>query len=367
LAKAKTSSDNFETMLRRELRSAPAASTSECVGPEVLAAYYDRTLSRAERNRVESHLASCPRCLSMTASIARADDSALERPREHEETARGFFWLTRVLAPITMLGIVIAIAIGIRNREQPKSEMIALASPSVSRRLELAERAPAAPPAFEIGASKSKAPSIATPPIAGTSNETFRAEESAGDEFASKQYEAPQEREKAVAAGKYSPAPGSSAMVSGDANLASAAPHRMQMQSRVAASGAVASGSTAMMAKGAAINIVRSPDRSVAWRFGTAGTIARWTNSTAWLPQRSGVSTDLLAGASASNDVCWMVGKSGTVIRTLDGGAHWQLITPPSRQNFVSITATDSNNASIVGANGARFSTRDGGVTWSSP
>ena len=35
--------------------AAPAASTADCIAPEVLAAYYDRTLSRGERSRVESH------------------------------------------------------------------------------------------------------------------------------------------------------------------------------------------------------------------------------------------------------------------------------------------------------------------------
>ncbi|HXN86014.1 MAG TPA: YCF48-related protein [Candidatus Binataceae bacterium] len=338
MAKAKPSGDNFDAMLRRELRSAPGASTAECVEPEVLAAYYDRSLSRAERDGVESHLASCPRCLSMMASIARADDSDVARPHE---AAGGFFWLTRVLAPITMLGIVIVIAIGIRNREQPKPEMIALASPAVSQKLDLAERAPAAPPAFEASESRAISPSISAPPVAGTSHE---------------EYGLQTQRASAPRAAV--------------ADLASAAQSRMQIQSRAAnsmAAGAASSGSIAMTAKVAIANIVYSPDRSVAWRFGTAGTIARWTSASGWLPQRSGVSTDLLAAASPSNDVCWMVGKSGTIIRTLDGGAHWQLIAPPSRKNFIAITASDSNNASMVGADGAHFSTRDGGVTWSSP
>jgi hypothetical protein len=349
LAKEKPSGDNFETMLRRELHRVPALNTADCVAPEVLAAYYDRTLSRGERNRVESHLGSCARCQTMMASMARADDSDTTRPRE---TAGGFFWLTRVLAPVTMLGIVIVIAIGIRNRAQPKPETLAMASPAVSRKLELAERAPAAPPAFEANASKPAAPSIAAPPVAGTSHQEYG--------FQTQRASAPP---AAVA------------------DLASAAQSRMQMQSRAAgsmaagaaasgsmAAGSMAPGSIAMTAKAAAAaNIVYSPDRSVTWRFGNAGTIARWTSATGWVAQPSGVTTNLLAASAPSNDVGWMAGKSGTIIRTLDGGAHWQLITPPSRKNFVAITSTDSNNASIVGADGARFSTRDGGVTWSSP
>ena len=340
MAKAKTSNDNFEAILRRELRDAPVASTAECIGPEVLAAYYDRTMSQGERNGVELHLESCARCQSMMASIGRADDSDVERPREREETARGFFWLSRVVAPITMLGIVIAIAIGIRTREQPNQpEAIALASKSVPPRLELPEPAPVAP-AFKAEQLRPKGPSISNPPVAGTSGDTLN--QTASEEYRSQAPNAP------------APIP--------EAKVASAFPqYRMQMQSR-----AGASGSMAMTAKAAAINIVHSPDRSVAWRFGKAGTIARWTSSTGWLTQRAGVTTDLLAAASPSNDVCWMAGKSGTIIRTLDGGAHWQLVSPPSRRNFTAITATDSNNATVE-AHGARSSTRDGGVTWSSP
>jgi photosystem II stability/assembly factor-like uncharacterized protein len=54
-------------------------------------------------------------------------------------------------------------------------------------------------------------------------------------------------------------------------------------------------------------------------------------------------------------------------VRTLDGGARWQLVSPPSRDNFTAIIATDSNNATVTAANGQRFTTYDGGVTWASP
>jgi photosystem II stability/assembly factor-like uncharacterized protein len=110
-----------------------------------------------------------------------------------------------------------------------------------------------------------------------------------------------------------------------------------------------------------------SPDGSVQWQFGNGGAILRSTDSHPPLATPSGVTTDLLAGAAPSNDVCWMVGKSGTIVRTLDSGAHWQIITPPAHENFAAVAATDSNNATVVAANGQRFTTHDGGVTWSSP
>ena len=119
-----------------------------------------------------------------------------------------------------------------------------------------------------------------------------------------------------------------------------------------------------MMTSNSAKQVV-SPDAKVAWQFGSNGEISRFTSPGVWVRQRSGVTTDLLAGSAPSRDVCWIVGKSGTIVRTLDGGVHWLLVTPPSRDNFTAIVAADSNNATVTTMSGRRDVTRDGGVTWS--
>ena len=131
------------------------------------------------------------------------------------------------------------------------------------------------------------------------------------------------------------------------------------------AGGSSVSGATTMESKAQPTNQISSPNGSVAWQFGIGGAIMRSANSGAWVAQHSGVTTDLLAASAPSNDVCWMVGKSGTIVLTLDGGANWQLVKPPSRDNFTAISSTDSNNAIVIAANGQRFTTHDGGVTWS--
>ena len=139
------------------------------------------------------------------------------------------------------------------------------------------------------------------------------------------------------------------------------------MRAPSAVAGSALSGATNMMAKPPQMNQVSSPDGSVAWQFGEGGAIMRSANSGAWLAMSSGVTTDLLAASAPSNDVCWMAGKSGAIVRTLDSGAHWGLLKPPLRDDFTAISATDSNNAIVIAANGQRFTTLDGGVTWSSP
>ena len=63
---------------------------------------------------------------------------------------------------------------------------------------------------------------------------------------------------------------------------------------------------------------------NVEWRIGRGGKIERSSDSDqTWQEQNSGVSTDLLAGSATTNDVCWIAGTQGTILRTTDSGAHW--------------------------------------------
>jgi photosystem II stability/assembly factor-like uncharacterized protein len=79
--------------------------------------------------------------------------------------------------------------------------------------------------------------------------------------------------------------------------------------------------------------------------------------------QRSGVSTDLIAGAAPSATVCWIVGRSGTIIRTTDG-RHWTPVTSPTADNLTVVAASSANDATIATTTGQKFATADGGATW---
>ncbi len=79
--------------------------------------------------------------------------------------------------------------------------------------------------------------------------------------------------------------------------------------------------------------------------------------------QHSGVTTDLIAGAAPSATVCWIVGRSGTIIRTTDG-EHWALIPAPTSDNLVAVTAGSATDAVVTAADGKSFATSDGGASW---
>ena len=89
-----------------------------------------------------------------------------------------------------------------------------------------------------------------------------------------------------------------------------------------------------------------------------------------WVDQTTG-SRGVLRGASAVSDlVAWASGGSGTVLRTVDGGATWQSRPVPDRATaeFRDIEALSAEVAWVMsvgpGDESRIYKTVDGGVTW---
>ena len=77
----------------------------------------------------------------------------------------------------------------------------------------------------------------------------------------------------------------------------------------------------------------------------------------------SGVTTDLTAGAAVSSAVCWVIGTSGTILRTTDG-QHWKILSAPTTMDLVRVQARTEDVAMVVAAGGLSYYTMDGGKTW---
>ncbi len=106
---------------------------------------------------------------------------------------------------------------------------------------------------------------------------------------------------------------------------------------------------------------------------GPAGSLERSKDKgLTWIPQLSGVYTDLLAGSAPSGKICWVVGASGTILRTTDGGTHWSKLDSPVTNDLTGIRATDATHATIWFVPDPQtglvetYQTSDGGRTWSS-
>jgi hypothetical protein len=118
-------------------------------------------------------------------------------------------------------------------------------------------------------------------------------------------------------------------------------------------------------------SVLKAPSGSTLWRAGTGGSIERSTDGgRTWVFQVSPQQEDWLAGAAVSDTVCWLAGRHGAIARTVDG-EHWERIAPPTPAgsntalpDWTSVTALDSQTATITASDGRRFTTADGGKTW---
>jgi hypothetical protein len=118
-------------------------------------------------------------------------------------------------------------------------------------------------------------------------------------------------------------------------------------------------------------HVIAAPGNKQLWRLGAAGSLERSKDKgLTWIPQLSGVYTDLLAGSAPSGKVCWIVGASGTILRTTDGGTHWSKLESPVIHDLTGIHATDATHASIWFVSDQQtglvqtYQTSDGGRTW---
>jgi photosystem II stability/assembly factor-like uncharacterized protein len=92
--------------------------------------------------------------------------------------------------------------------------------------------------------------------------------------------------------------------------------------------------------------------------------------SPSWQEQASGVTARLRGVSAVSDTVAWASGAGGTVLRTTDGGATWQVRPVPGaeRLDFRDVDAFSDTVAYILsigpGEASRIFKTTDGGATW---
>src|SRR5262245_4268171 len=79
---------------------------------------------------------------------------------------------------------------------------------------------------------------------------------------------------------------------------------------------------------------------------------------------RSQIVEDLYDAQLVDPDDGWVVGASGAVYRTSDGGRHWQLQPAPTTQNLFGVSFSDVRNGWAVGRSGTIIHTTDGGAHW---
>src|SRR4030095_5573908 len=89
-----------------------------------------------------------------------------------------------------------------------------------------------------------------------------------------------------------------------------------------------------------------------------------------WIKQSVNTTASFRGLSIVNEKIVWASGTGGTVIRTIDGGRTWTVMTVPGadKLDFRDIEAFDANTAYILsignGKSSRIYKTTDGGATW---
>jgi hypothetical protein len=392
-------------LLRRTL-SRDAGPGDTCPSPDILAAYYERSLAGDERARQELHFSHCGRCREQLAAMARAE----EKQKFLQEWA--WVWDWRWLAPAAAVLAIVAVwvvrrpvPIGTADRST-NAPMVAMSKPAPELAPEKTPTPSSSAAASEAGTSTRALPKKhlekRSEQIIASENKQVASEaaplprESASPSIALAQRggiilpdngnaSSTQDALHAAPAGTAGPAPVSppaarQAPPTAEVKAATA-------ESAVSAQEAASSNAEAppvaqiatrekgkMMGKFSTLaktaeersgtTLIHTPDAAVLWRIAGGGFVERSNNGgAAWQGQLVDPQGQLVAGAAPSTKICWVVGRDGAIFLTKDG-KKWREIAPPERVDFVGVTARDASSATLTAADGRKFSTANGGQSW---
>jgi hypothetical protein len=301
---------------------------STCPDAETLAAWSDHGLTPVEQRQVDAHVAGCARCLAYVAAMAKSDPIAAHPP-VREWSWLNWRWIVPATAMLTAFGLWVA-----ARPNQPAANAVN-APAAVAEPLAKAQQ-PASPPADAQAAAPVQAPQLRD---RAATREDARAEAKDASPIVTAPPPAAAPAEPLAAA--------PSALNETVATRALAAPMAMRQADAIATTEIVSS------------------DRAIRWRI-RGLTIERSTDAgTTWTPQPTGARAPFTAGASPAPDVCWLVGRAGTVLVTTDGQT-WNPVAFPETIDLVQVSATSAASATVTTSDARRFTTDDGGKTWKS-
>lgn len=305
----------------------------EHLDAETLAAWVDGGLDTRAAAMAESHVSGCDRCQEIIGLMSRAVVEQAPEPWFRRFRAG---WLIPLTAGVAAVGLWMIVP---ANR--PASVPTAPQQASTEA-LKEAPAAAAEPPAeaFRDRAAKrqQQAPAV-TDQLAKAAEQEDRAKNR--DEKLADRAGAREDRFAQLA----SPAPTAPAA----AAAAAAAPQALGRSNETPS------------------REIASPDSRTRWRLLEGGNVEYSSNSgETWEATSTGVTEQLTAGSSPASDVCWIVGKNGTVLLTTDG-RQWRRIAFPEVTDLSGVQTTDSRSALVIAADGMLFRTLDGGATWTRP
>lgn len=325
-------------------------STTPCLDAETLAAWADGGLDPQAAAMAEAHVSSCDRCqeiVGLMAHVATDPGSRLSDPAPAWWQRFRAGWLIPLTAGVAAVGLWMMVPANRPASPPPTAPVVASKARDEAPATQAAPAQTFAEPARDRADKRQQAAAPSIDQLARNVGKPDASSEKKEQKLAARE-PARQDRfeergaparpaAEAAAAAPAAPAPAPAAPALGRLNAF--APSRE----------------------------IASPDPRTRWRLLDGGNVEYTSNSgQTWEATATGVTEPLTAGSSPTADICWIVGRNGTVLLTTDG-RRWQRVAFPETTDLSSVQATDSRSALVVAADGMLFRTNDGGTTWSRP
>jgi hypothetical protein len=355
----------LEESLQAPWQTPPSGS---CPDAEVLAAWTDGALEGRELAMTREHVAGCVSCQATLAVLARTAPPEAT-PVPWWQRMPSVRWLVPVAATAT--AIVIWVAVPREEYMRPAQETT-VARDATALQAESPQSAAQAKEAIaEDTANRAPQVALRSPATPPAELRLDAEEKAATGDVAERQDAAPPAREQAaVVPSEQTAETAAGALARREAAAPPAAPPPPSAQPAAPTPAQVSGFGTARRRVFSTLAVqpvlVVSPGTMLRWRIGRAGSVDYSTDAgRTWEARPTGIDADLVAGASPSGTVCWIVGRTGTVLLTING-TDWRRVTSPTTLDLTGVEATDTRTAIVTAANGQRFRTVDGGVTWQS-
>ena len=98
----------FDRLIARGLAREADASGNACPDADLLAAWFDHSLSALESERIEAHAAGCECCQQILAALARSEPAVI-RAAPLPAPARAWHWHWRWLVPLATAVVVVVV------------------------------------------------------------------------------------------------------------------------------------------------------------------------------------------------------------------------------------------------------------------
>jgi hypothetical protein len=340
----------FDRLVAGGLAREIDASGNACPDADLLAAWFDHTLSAVESERIESHASGCACCQQILAALARSEPVVV-RAAPVPEPARPWHWHWRWVVPLATA--VLVVMVGTRTLRAPGPVMMVPTPPSTAgpaTQVQMTAPPPAPqpprsrPPDFGASGARARAEPAPTAGLAAGAPSGAMATDLPAAEMAKRQ--ADNATDKMLKAA--SPQPAAPAM-----------PEPVTVGGR-----AVRPAPGTLNVRQTSVTTPTLAGSAIAWRFGQDGAIEKSSDrGQTWERQSSGVTTALADASAPTDRVCWIVGAHGVVLRTTDGRT-WQRLNSPTEADIVAVHAWSESSATITASDRSVYETTDGGQSW---